>query len=111
VTPVDGRRETKGIGLDGNAGHRLDRHGATGGRARRRSHRWHRGRSHRALVGAGIPEERAREYETGLKEGGIVMGVTPRSAEDAAYFDQEWRRYRGELIHGPEYWRSKDAAA
>ncbi len=64
-----------------------------------------------ALIGAGIPEERAREYEKGLKEGGIVMGVTPRSAEDAAYFDQEWRRYRGELIHGPEYWRSKDAAA
>lgn len=64
-----------------------------------------------ALVGAGIPEERAKEYETGIKEGGIVMGVTPRSAEDAAYFDQEWRRYRGEQIHGPEYWRSRDVAA
>ena len=43
-----------------------------------------------ALVGAGIPEERVKQYESGLKEGGIVMGVTPRTAEDRAYFDREW---------------------
>ena len=45
-----------------------------------------------ALVGAGIPEERIVEYESGLKEGGIVMGVTPRTAEEAQYFEREWRR-------------------
>jgi hypothetical protein len=43
-----------------------------------------------ALVGAGIPEERIKEYESGLKEGGIVMGVKPRTPEDQAYFDREW---------------------
>jgi hypothetical protein len=43
-----------------------------------------------ALVGAGIPEERVKEYQTGLKEGGIVMGVKPRTPEDRAYFDREW---------------------
>jgi hypothetical protein len=43
-----------------------------------------------ALVGAGIPEERVKQYESGLKEGGIVMGVTPRTPEDRAYFDREW---------------------
>jgi len=43
-----------------------------------------------ALVGAGIPEERVKQYETGLKEGGIVMGVKPRTPEDRAYFDREW---------------------
>ena len=43
-----------------------------------------------ALVGAGIPEERVEEYESGLKPGGIVMGVKPRTAEDRAYFDREW---------------------
>ncbi len=32
-----------------------------------------------ALVGSGIPEDRAREYERGIKEGGIVMGVNPRT--------------------------------
>jgi hypothetical protein len=52
-----------------------------------------------ALVGAGIPEERAKEYETDVKNGGIVMGVTPRSEEDARYLEQQWRDSRGERIH------------
>jgi hypothetical protein len=43
-----------------------------------------------ALVGAGIPEERVKEYESGLKEGGIVMGVRPRTPEDRTYFETEW---------------------
>jgi hypothetical protein len=43
-----------------------------------------------ALVGSGIPEERVKEYESGLKEGGIVMGVKPRTPEDRAYFDRAW---------------------
>lgn len=43
-----------------------------------------------ALVGAGIPEERVKEYESGLKEGGIVMGVRPRTPEDRDYLDTEW---------------------
>jgi hypothetical protein len=54
-----------------------------------------------ALVGSGIPEERAKIYETGIKEGGIVMGVTPRSDEDADYFEREWRNARGEQIYRP----------
>ena len=52
-----------------------------------------------ALVGAGIPEERVKHYEQGLKEGGIVMGVTPRSDEDAEYFEREWKSYRGEEVY------------
>lgn len=54
-----------------------------------------------ALVGSGIPEERAKLYEQGIREGGIVMGVTPRSDEDAEYFDREWRNARGEQIYRP----------
>jgi hypothetical protein len=46
-------------------------------------------------VGAGIPEERVKEYESGLKDGGIVMGVRPRTPEDRAYFDAEWDATRG----------------
>ena len=57
-----------------------------------------------ALIGSGIPEDRAKLYESGLREGNIVMGVTPRNAEDAEYFDREWRTYRGEQIHRPT-WR------
>lgn len=52
-----------------------------------------------ALIGAGIPEERAKEYETGLREGGTVVGVKPRSAEDADYFENEWKGYKGESIY------------
>jgi hypothetical protein len=52
-----------------------------------------------ALVGSGIPEERAKVYESGVKEGGIVMGVTPRNEEDARYFETEWKNSNGEHIY------------
>jgi hypothetical protein len=52
-----------------------------------------------ALVGWGIPEERVRQYESGIKEGGILMGVKPRSDDDAAHFEQHWRNARGELVN------------
>jgi uncharacterized protein YjbJ (UPF0337 family) len=52
-----------------------------------------------ALVGSGIPEDRAREYERGIKEGGIVMGVNPRTDEDADYFENEWKTNKGEHIY------------
>jgi uncharacterized protein YjbJ (UPF0337 family) len=52
-----------------------------------------------ALVGSGIPEDRAKEYEEGIKSGGIVMGVNPRNDEDADYFENEWKSYKGENIY------------
>ena len=52
-----------------------------------------------ALVGSGIPEEHAAEYERGIKEGGIVMGVKHRSDDDAKYFQEEFRRNSGERIY------------
>lgn len=52
-----------------------------------------------ALIGAGIPEETVKRYEQGLKEGGIVMGVNPRTAEDAEYFENDWRKNRGEDVY------------
>jgi hypothetical protein len=52
-----------------------------------------------ALVGAGIPEERVKHYEEGIKNGGIMMGVTPRSDEDAEYFESEWKKNRGEEVY------------
>ena len=52
-----------------------------------------------SLVGWGIPEQRAKAYESGLKEGGIVMGVNPRNDEDADYFEREWTNSRGEQIY------------
>ncbi len=52
-----------------------------------------------ALVGAGMPEERVKDYEEGIKKGGIMMGVTPRNSEDAAYFEEDWKKNRGEQIY------------
>jgi hypothetical protein len=45
-----------------------------------------------ALVGWGIPEEHAKRYEAGIKSGGILMGVKPRSDEDADYLQREWTK-------------------
>jgi hypothetical protein len=52
-----------------------------------------------ALIGSGIPEDRAKQYESGVKEGGIVMGVNARSDEDAEYFENEFRTHRGENVY------------
>jgi hypothetical protein len=55
-----------------------------------------------ALVGYGIPEERAKLYDKGIQEGGVVIGVTPRTPEDAEYLEREWRNLHGEQIYRPE---------
>lgn len=51
------------------------------------------------LIGAGIPEEHAKAYEKGVREGGIVMGVNPRTDEDADYFANDWRTNRAESVY------------
>jgi uncharacterized protein YjbJ (UPF0337 family) len=53
-----------------------------------------------ALVGSGIPEEHAKTYDEGIRNGRIYMGVNARGDEDAEYFEREWRdRHRGESIY------------
>ena len=43
-----------------------------------------------ALVGAGVPEDKAKRYDEEIRRGNVVVGVTPRTDDDAAYFDKEW---------------------
>ncbi|MEJ7624295.1 MAG: hypothetical protein WKF34_09925 [Pyrinomonadaceae bacterium] len=53
-----------------------------------------------ALIGAGIPEDRAKEYEEGIKGGGTVLGVKPRSTEDADFFHNDWTtNHRGQSVY------------
>ena len=52
-----------------------------------------------ALVGSGIPEEHAAEYEQGIKNGGIVLGVKPRNAEDAKYFEEQFRSNNADKVY------------
>ena len=52
-----------------------------------------------ALVGWGIPEERVKHYEEGIKNGGILMGIKPRSADDAEVLENAWRSSNGTQIY------------
>ena len=52
-----------------------------------------------ALVGSGIPEEHAAEYETGIKSGGTVLGVNPRSSEDAEFLVREFTSCGGTNVY------------
>jgi hypothetical protein len=53
-----------------------------------------------ALIGAGIPEERVKHYEEGIKNGGILMGVSPRSPEDETHIQRAWTDSKGEHVIG-----------
>ena len=51
------------------------------------------------LIGWGIPEERAKLYESDLKSGGIILGVSPHNDADAAYFEAQWKEYNGRNVY------------
>ena len=52
-----------------------------------------------ALIGWGIPEERVKHYDTGIREGGILMAVRPHNDEDAAALERDWKSNRGEHVY------------
>lgn len=52
-----------------------------------------------ALTHWGIPRARIELYEAGIRDGGILMGVTPRSSEDASHFERQWQASGGEHVH------------
>ena len=52
-----------------------------------------------ALIGSRIPEERARLYEKGIKEGGIWLSVVTRSRADAEEIEARWQNLGAEHIH------------
>jgi hypothetical protein len=50
------------------------------------------------LVGLGIPESNAKAYEATLKEGGVVIGVLPRTSNDASDIRKRFNELNGENI-------------
>ena len=52
-----------------------------------------------ALVGWNMPEERVKEYDEGIRNGGILMGVRPRSDDDAAHLSTEWKNNRAQDVY------------
>jgi hypothetical protein len=51
-----------------------------------------------ALVGAGITEQNAQAYEDALRNGGVVIGVTPRNTDDAEDIERVFKDYNGENV-------------
>ena len=43
------------------------------------------------LIGVGIPDEQAKEYEAGIKDGGVVISVNTKSTEDYKILENQWK--------------------
>jgi len=52
-----------------------------------------------ALIGWGMPEERVKRYEEGVKNGGILMGVRAKDDADAAHLESRWRSGGGQEVY------------
>lgn len=52
-----------------------------------------------ALIGFGIPEERVKHYQSGIDEGGILLGVKPKTDEDAAQIENDWKTNNGQHVY------------
>jgi hypothetical protein len=51
------------------------------------------------LMNWGIPDSRVKQYEAGLRAGGILLGVKARSDADAVQIHQRWQERGGEHVH------------
>lgn len=54
------------------------------------------------LIGSGMPEDRAKQYEAGIKQGNVVLGVHPRNEEDAQYFENNWKTKQPETMNNTQ---------
>lgn len=52
-----------------------------------------------ALTNWGVPKGRVELYESAIRDGGVLLGVKPRSREDAQSLMEAWRASGGELVH------------
>ncbi len=52
-----------------------------------------------APVGWNMPEERVKQYDEGMRKGGILMGVHPRNDADATYFENSWKTNRAQDVY------------
>ena len=52
-----------------------------------------------ALVGWNMPEERVKQYEEGMKNGGILLGLHTRDDSDAKHLENAWKSNRGQNVY------------
>ncbi len=51
-----------------------------------------------ALIGWSMPEERVKQYEEGVRNGGILMGLRAKNDEDAEHFERSWTAANGQHV-------------
>ncbi|HEX7114749.1 MAG TPA: hypothetical protein VF193_06425 [Steroidobacter sp.] len=47
----------------------------------------------------GVPDERIQQYEAGIRQGGIFLGVKTHSTEHARELERNWKNNGGQLVH------------
>lgn len=52
-----------------------------------------------ALSSWNIPEERVEQYELGIREGGLLLGLRAHSAAEAVAIETQWRDAGGTGVH------------
>ena len=52
-----------------------------------------------ALTNWGIPKARVEEYESQIRQGGVLIGVQARDDADTSYLQNEWQAAGGVLVH------------
>ena len=52
-----------------------------------------------ALMGWNMPEERVKEYEEGVKKGGILMGLRTKNDSDAEHLESAWKLNQGQSVY------------
>jgi hypothetical protein len=50
------------------------------------------------LVGLGIPEANATAYQDAIREGGVFIGVVPKSSDDASRIKKYFEDHQGESV-------------
>ena len=51
-----------------------------------------------ALIGWNMPEERVKNYEEGMKNGGILLGLRTRNDSDAEHLESAWKTHNGQHV-------------
>ena len=51
-----------------------------------------------SLIGLGISDEQAKQFEVGIKEGGVVIGVYTKSLEDYNTLNDQWKLYQRQEV-------------
>lgn len=52
-----------------------------------------------ALTNWGVPKSRLELYEQGIRDGGVLIGVNPRTEGDSRKLVDAWKASGGELVH------------